>query len=110
MVARATFKPNSKGIGQMLTSQKMEREMVWRARIVVGNAEVIAPRETGEYAASFDVESGRDKSPIRMGRGDRAWAKAKNTSGHAAAVEFGNKQVGEGQRVLGRAADQVTSG
>ncbi len=108
-MARAKFKPNNKSIGLMLRSQQMEREMADRARLVVNYAQAIAPEETGEYVSSFEVESGQNDSPIQMGKGDRAWAKAKNTSPHAAAVEFGNRRVGEGKRVLGRAADRVTS-
>lgn len=108
-MARATFKPNSKGIGSMLRSQKMEREMVNRAGLVQGYGEAIAPRDTGEYAASFRIESGTDNSPVRLGTSDRAWAMVRNFARHAAAVEFGNRQVGEGQRVLGRAVDRVTS-
>ncbi len=108
-MARATFKPDNKSIGLMLRSRKMEREMADRARLVVDYAQGIAPEETGEYVSSFEVESGRDNSPIQLGQGDRAWAKAKNTSPHAAAVEFGNKRVGEGKRALGRAADRVTA-
>ncbi len=108
-MGKAKFRPNNKGIGLMLRSQKMKREMEHRADLVVGYAQADAPRKTGDYASSFEVESGTSESPIKLGQGDRAWAKVKNTSGHAAAVEFGNKQVGEGHRVLGRAVDRVTS-
>ncbi|MGW4422509.1 hypothetical protein [Streptosporangium sp. NPDC004631] len=107
-MARARFKPNTKQIGAMLRSAQMEREMITRARVVVSYAEADAPRESGEYADSFTIESGQSGSPIQLGTGDRAWAKIKNDARSAAAIEFGNRRVGEGQRVLGRAVDRVT--
>lgn len=108
-MARARFNPNTKEIGRMLRSAKMETEMRDRAVLVSRLGEADAPRDSGDYADSFEVESGQSESPIKLGEGDRAWAMVRNTSGHAAAVEFGNKRVGEGKRVLGRAVDQVTS-
>lgn len=108
-MARAQFKPNNKGIGLILRSEQMEQEMKTRAERVMAIAEADAPRDTGDYAESFSVESGRRDSPIKLGTGDRAWAMVRNTSAHAAAVEFGNKRVGDGKRVLGRAVDKVTS-
>lgn len=107
-MARARFKPNTKQIGAMMQSQKMEREMVARARLVVSYAQADAPHRSGGYAESFEIDSGQTGSPISLGQADRAWAKVKNTAVNAAAVEFGNKRVGEGQRVLGRAVDRLT--
>ncbi|MDH2424737.1 hypothetical protein [Sphaerisporangium sp. TRM90804] len=109
MAQRASFRPNNKGIGLILRSKQMEREMTTRARVVESYAVADPPRDSGEYAASFSVESGQDKCPIKLGTADRAWAMVRNSAGHAAAVEFGNARVGEGQRVMGRAADRVTS-
>lgn len=106
---RAQFRPNNKGIGLILRSAKMKREMEVRARLIEAHAKEVAPRDTGEYLESFKVESGTENSPIKLGRGDRAWAVVKNTSPHAAAVEFGNKHVGDGQRILGQAADKVST-
>lgn len=108
MAAKARFRPNTKGVGMMLRSKQMEQEMKDRATLVERLAEADAPRRTGDYADSFEVESGRSGAPIKIGRGDRAWALVRNTSGHAAAVEFGNKRFGEGRRPLGRAVDEVT--
>ncbi|MEV8637793.1 hypothetical protein AB0395_39715 [Streptosporangium sp. NPDC051023] len=107
-MAKARFKPNNKSIGAMLRSAKMEQEMVERARLIVSYAQADAPHDSGEYAESFEIDSGQSGSPIQLGTGDRAWAKIRNGSEAAAPLEFGNRRVGEGQRILGRAIDQVS--
>ncbi|MEV7013274.1 hypothetical protein [Streptosporangium sp. NPDC051022] len=107
-MAKARFRANNKGIGAMLRSAKMEQEMISRARIIVSYAQADAPHESGEYAESFTIDSGQSSSPIQLGTGDRAWAKIRNDSPAAAPIEFGNRRVGEGKRILGRAIDQVS--
>lgn len=58
-------------------------------------------RETGDYVDSF--ESGVEEIDWK-GRypGTRMAGVVRNTSGHAAAVEFGNEHVKHPHRVLGR--------
>jgi len=63
-------------------------------------------RETGEYAGSFEVVP---SVLIDIGNRPRAAALLRNTSKHAAAVEWGNEQTnGNGHRVLGRMLDALT--
>ncbi|MFC3986438.1 hypothetical protein [Streptosporangium jomthongense] len=107
-MAKARFKANTKSIGEMLRSRKMQQEMVERARLLVSYAQAAAPHDSGEYAESFEIDSGQSDSPIQMGTGDRAWAKVRNDSPAAAPLEFGNRRIGEGRRILGQAIDQVS--
>jgi hypothetical protein len=72
------------------------------------HAEVIAPRRTGEYAGAFDVT----EESVTVGRHERAAARLTNTSGYAAAVEYGNRgrKAAPGktaQRVLGRTLEHL---
>lgn len=99
---RPRFRPNRRGIGQMLNSAQMEAAMVARARGFVSEAQRLAVEhvQSGAYISSFEVTSRRDGGV----NGDRAEAVARNTAGHAAAVEFGNSQV-PAQRIMGRAAE-----
>lgn len=60
----------------------------------------IAPRDTGEYARSFEVETSTKSGPAH----DRAEARLINTSDHATQVEFVNHG---GARVLGRTVDVI---
>jgi hypothetical protein len=60
----------------------------------------IAPRDTGEYAESFRVESSTKAGP----KHDRAEARLVNDSDHARQVEFVNNG---GERVLGRTVDHI---
>ena len=97
-MARAKFRASYKGIGEILRSQQMQREMADRADRVKSTAEALAPRETGDYAASFRVET-----EIREGKTRRAVAKVINDSPHATYVEWGTSRTPR-HRVMGRAA------
>jgi hypothetical protein len=75
----------------------MQREMQQVAEQVKSKAEAIAPRDSGQYAASFRVEVGvrEDNS--------RAQAKVINDDPIASYVEWGTSRTPR-HRVLGRAA------
>jgi hypothetical protein len=60
-------------------------------------------RITGDYADSFEVI----EEPTTVAGETRASAVLKNTSDHAAAVEWGNEHAHRAHRVLGKALDAV---
>ncbi len=97
-MARVRFRANYKGIGLILKSPQMQREMTARAEKIKARAESLAPRDTGSYASSFKVET-----YIREGKTTRAVAKVINSSNHAAYVEWGTSRTPR-YRVMGRAA------
>jgi HK97 gp10 family phage protein len=94
------FRPNRKGIGQMLRSPQMEAAMRARAQRIKEKAQADAPVDSGTYAASFEVDSTREGGV----HGDRAEARVINTAPHAVAVEFGTSTT-PAHRTLGRAAE-----
>jgi hypothetical protein len=98
MAARARFRGNYKGIGQMLVSPQMQREMESRARRVESTCVATAPEDTGSYASSFRVETG-----IRPGKKPRAESKVINDDDAAPYVEWGTSRTPR-YRVMGRAA------
>lgn len=68
----------------------------------------IAPKRTGHYARSFDVEPGT----VEFDRGPRAAVKLVNTAGYAASVEWGYRGTAaepsrSAHRVLGRTLDHL---
>jgi HK97 gp10 family phage protein len=98
MAGRSTISFSYTGIGEMLRSPEMEKEMLRRAEKVKAEAERSAPvgdprRDThsGRYKASFHIDTTR-----RGGvRSDRAAAYISNDSPEAVFVEFGtSRQVG----------------
>lgn len=97
-MARAKFRASYKGIGEILRSPQMQREMKTRAERVQAKAEALAPVETGDYAGSFRVEV-----ELRAGKTRRAVAKVINDSPHATYVEWGTSRTPR-YRVMGRAA------
>ena len=97
-MARARFRANYKGIGQILVSPQMQREMKARAEKVKARAEALSPEDTSQYVRSFKVEPF-----IRKGKTSRAVAKVINDSPHAAYVEWGTSRTPR-FRVMGRAA------
>lgn len=97
-MARAKFNASYKGIGQILRSEQMKREMKARADQIRAKAEALAPVDSGNYVESFRVET-----EIRKGSTTRAIAKVINDSPHAAYVEWGTSRTPR-HRVMGRAA------
>lgn len=98
MAPRARFKGNYKGIGRMLVSMQMQKEMEARAKPVKARCVANAPRDSGDYASSFRIETG-----VRQGARPRAQAKVINDDEAAAYVEWGTSRTPR-YRVMGRAA------
>jgi hypothetical protein len=93
---RAAFREHVLNAPWMVEAMKSRAE---RGKVF---AESIAPVDTGEYAASFEVESGTHGGL----HGDRAYATLKNTDPAAPYVEFGNGHD-NGEHVLTRALDAM---
>lgn len=101
----ARFKMSKRGVGQLLRSEMVLREMVRRAEVIKGVAEGIAPvggpgdPHRGLYKSSFFVH------PVQRGgrRRDRAVAVVGNAAPHGAHVEYGTERV-QAHHVLLRAA------
>lgn len=77
------------GIGKMIRSPEMEREMRRRADKVAARARATAPVDSGEYKASFVVTSGRRGGSKK----DRAFGRVTNTAPHAIHVETGTSRT-----------------
>lgn len=89
-----TFKPNRRGIGELLKGPEAEAMLLAVMEERKGVAEAISPERTGHYKASFAVEPGV--------KPDRACAVLRNDADYAIDVEFGAKNTPR-HRVLGRA-------
>lgn len=83
---------------QVLRASWMTSAMRARATAIMSTAQSIAPVDTGEYVASFEISDGL--TPYG-GEGIRVYARVTNTAGHAAAVEYGYGRVPR-HRVLGK--------
>jgi hypothetical protein len=97
MAREISYKPDYKGTGKLMRGKEMEAFMRLRAQEGKQYAEVIAPRETSEYASAFRVASTRS--------GDRATAYLYNDSDHAYLVEYVDDY-----RTLGVVADIIENG
>lgn len=111
----STYKPDRRGIAEMLKGVELQHHLRERAERIAEAARSTAPvgptdgltaDQVAHYKDSFEVSSG----VLYRGLGDsRAYARIENDSDHAAAVEFGNfrtrKQTIQAQHVLGRAID-----
>ncbi|MFG2001686.1 hypothetical protein ACGFNU_21300 [Spirillospora sp. NPDC048911] len=96
------YEPNIPGLGRIMRSRGMQAMLSGEAQRGRQYAEVIAPRDTGDYAASFRVTSASRGS----GRwSDRAAGYLYNDSDHALAVEFQDDY-----RTLGIVADIIENG
>lgn len=105
MADRVDYKPNHKGIGQLLVSSDMHRLVTDRARDGMAYAISISPDAPpyGEgYISSFSVESGL---VVNESGSRRAAARLVNSASHATLVEFAN-----GERILGRTVDHIENG
>jgi len=92
MSFRPRYQQNIRTTGRFMKGPRMRALVTRRAQEGARYAESISPRESGEYASRFRVESG-------VGEG-RAEARIVNDSGHAVPVELKH-------RVLGRTVDHV---
>lgn len=98
----STYKPSYRGIGELLTSEFMQAEMLRRAEKVKAAAEAIAPDAPPYgvgYKYEFKVEGGIKES--KKGT-KRAVGRVTNDSEHAIWVEYGGQQT-PAHRTLGRA-------
>ncbi|HEU5026589.1 MAG TPA: hypothetical protein VFV01_16860 [Spirillospora sp.] len=107
-----SWNPSHSGIGELLCSDMVRRELRRRADRVKEVAEATSPEgpprspEDGpHYRDMWEVEDGVREEPSR-----RAYARVRNSSDHAAAVEFGNgrgdsPQTIQAHYVLTRAVD-----
>jgi hypothetical protein len=88
VVARARFQASFSGISKMINSPRMVAEMRRRAEKVAAQAAATAPRDTGQYSASFRVESGSHGGANR----DRAYGRVSNADNAALYVELGTSR------------------
>lgn len=98
------FKPNYKGMGDMLTSKSMQLALKARAEKVATRARATAPDYDPKgvgYKYEFEVSSGV-KTSSKGTR--RAYGRVTNTSEHARWVEYGGKSTPR-HRTLGKALD-----
>lgn len=102
---RVNYEPPKAGWAKVALSPDILDACIAEAERGKAFAEGIAPRSgdgVGEpYADQFHVQP---TTTLVFRRGPRVAAVLYNDSGHAAAVEFGNKRVPRAQRVLGRTA------
>jgi hypothetical protein len=94
------YDKNLDGTNELMNSPEMLAVLRAAAEDGAQYAASIAPRETGEYASSFRVETSTKSGPKR----DRGEARLVNDSDHARQVEFVNQG---GHRVLGRTVDHI---
>ncbi len=99
---RARFKGDYKGIGEMLVSKQMQREMEHRALRVEARCVATSPEDTGNYKSSFRVETG-----IRPGPKPRAESKVINDDEASTLVEWGTAKTPR-FRVMGKAAGSAS--
>lgn len=99
-----TYKPNSAGFREMAIGSEIRAAVKAEAERARAIAEGLSQdfRVSGEYADSFVVAS--DTVDLHTGFGSHAVAAGvlTNTSGHAAAVEYGNEHDHKPHHVLGR--------
>ncbi|OPC84242.1 hypothetical protein B4N89_27895 [Embleya scabrispora] len=108
------FKLDNKGVGELLRSQMLLREMIRRAQAIKSTAEALAPvsprpddYHSGLYKTSFKVIV-TDRGARRH---DRAQATVHNSAWYAAWVEYGAEGGrGGGHHVLLRAAEAAGGG
>lgn len=86
---------------QILALPEVQAAALKKAEEIAARARALAPKDSGEYAASIEVSTERGGV-----RNDRTVAVVTATAPHSAAVEFGNSRTGgRGHHVLRRAAE-----
>ncbi len=88
--SRPTYRGNYSGIGRMMQRPWMQRGVRKSAVQMREAAEANSPRESGEYASSFDIVPLWKNIPFKGKPRMRAGARLVNTSDHARHVEYGN--------------------
>lgn len=104
-MSSATYVPDESGFRALAVGPELLAACMAVAERGRAYAEVIsAPfSDTGEYAGSFDVQP----AVTVVNRLPRASARLENTAPHAAAVEWGNENVPNPHRPLGRTLDHL---
>jgi hypothetical protein len=100
-MARIRYKPDLKGTNELMRSAGVRDHLRSVAEAAIPYAESISPERTGDYKASFRVETTDSGGP----RDNRASAYLVNDSPHAARVEWE-----DGFHVLARVADHIQHG
>jgi hypothetical protein len=98
-----------KAMDDFLVSPELQETVLEAAADIEADAVELATSEglvdSGKYVSSFDHRAGEI---VVVNDGEftnpRVSAEVSNDAAHAAAVEYGNKQVGAGHRILGRIA------
>ena len=92
----AKFRASYEGIGELIRSAAMEKEMRRRAEAIKQRAEETAPvgdpktdPHPGRYKDSFKVESGQDGGVKK----DRAYGRVVNDAPEAFYVEYGTSKI-----------------
>jgi hypothetical protein len=100
------FTPNPAGIHALAVGPEMTSLVLAVAEKGKLEAEAFAAEfiKSGDYEKSFVVRS-KIAGTVKPGSAKRATAILENTSGHAAAVEWGNAHNHKTHRVLGRVLD-----
>jgi hypothetical protein len=106
-MAQSSFQPNSSGIRDLMDSTELQAACVAEAERAQAIAEGLAAEitRTGEYERSFQVRPDRVVVVTRRGISIRNGAVLENTSGHAAAVEWGNAHDHTPHHILNRTLD-----
>ena len=106
----ATFKPNSSAFKEMAVGPEVTRVVLEIATKGLPIAQALSADFTndGDYLANFNVRA--DIAELRTGFGAHPVAAGvlENTSGHAAAVEWGNKHSHKAHHVLGRTLEAMS--
>lgn len=103
--SRIRYSPNIAGVNRIMNGPEMVALLRKRAEAGMAFAESIAPRRTGAYSASFQVDTSTHAGPNH----DRAEARLVNTSDHAVYVEHGGQGT-PAYKVLARTVDVIERG
>lgn len=99
-MGRIRYKPDHAGVGELMRSDGVRDFLRGVAQRAIPLAESISPERTGDYKASFRVETGEVNA-----NGRRAAAFIVNDSDHAVLVEWH-----DGFHVLARTAGMIGEG
>jgi hypothetical protein len=110
-MSTGTFKPNHAGFQAIAVGPEVAAVVTAIATKGLAIAEGLAADfiKTGDYAEGFEVRT--EISELKTGFGSHPVVVGvlENTSGHAAAVEWGNKHDNKAHHVLGRTLDGLAS-
>lgn len=105
-----TFKANSAGFKEMSIGPEIARvvEEIATKGLAIAEGLALEFTDSGDYLKSFNV--GVEITDLHTGYGSHPVVTGvlENTSGHAAAVEWGNKHDHRAHHVLGRTLDGLS--